>query len=136
METLKYTVIKNKKQYRRYCSLLEEFVCSENSARQDEAELLSLLIEKWDEEHSRQQELEPIPLLKTLMQEHELKARDLAEILKLSKSTVSKILNYHKGLSKETIRKLAVHFRLSQEAFNRPYSLAPEIGKNLRNTPA
>ena len=116
--------------------MLEEFVCSENSARQDEAELLSLLIEKWDEEHSRQQELEPIPLLKTLMQEHELKARDLAEILKLSKSTVSKILNYHKGLSKETIRKLAVHFRLSQEAFNRPYSLAPEIGKNLRNTPA
>lgn len=55
-----------------------------------------------------------------------LKAKDVGEILDLSKGTVSKILNYHKGLSKETIRKLSAHFELSQEAFNRPYDL---VGK-------
>lgn len=85
--------------------------------------MLTLLIEKWDNEHSSLMDLNPIELLKSLMTEHGLKSRDLAEILGLSKGTVSKILNYHKGLSKETIRKLADYFKLSQEAFNRSYRI-------------
>ena len=57
------------------------------------------------------------------MEENKLKPKDLIEILDLSKGTVSKILNYHKGLSKDTIRKLSHYFKISQEAFNRPYKL-------------
>ena len=37
------------------------------------------------------------------------------------------ILNYHKGLSKETIRKISDYFKVSQEAFNRPYKLVNMI---------
>jgi len=59
-----------------------------------------------------------------------LKPKDLIEILDLSKGTVSKILNYHKGLSKEIIRKLSDYFKVSQEAFNRSYKLINELKVN------
>ena len=48
--------------------------------------------------------------------------------------TVSKILNYHKGLSKETIRKLVDFFKVSQETFNRLYELINELNRHLRDT--
>jgi HTH-type transcriptional regulator/antitoxin HigA len=93
-----------------------------NETTQDEAELLTLLIEKWDSEHTTFQDTDPIQLLNALIEENSLKTKGLGEILHLSKGTISKILHYHKGLSKETIRKFATHFKLSQEAFNRPYN--------------
>lgn len=133
METLKYTIIKNEKQYKEYCDTLENLVCEEDQMYQDEIELLTLLIEKWDDENNSLMELDPIQLLKSLMTEQGLKSKDLVEILKLSKGTVSKILNYQKGLSKETIRKLSNYFKLSQEAFNRPYKLVNEINRHYRN---
>ena len=133
MESLKYTIIKNREQYNKYCNTLEKLVCNENKEIQDEIELLTLLIEKWDNEHNSLMDLNPIELLKSLMSEHKLKSKDLVEILGLSKGTVSKILNYHKGLSKETIRRLAKYFKLSQEAFNRPYKLINEVNRHFRN---
>ncbi|MCF8461337.1 MAG: helix-turn-helix domain-containing protein [Flavobacteriales bacterium] len=123
MAELKYSVIKTKKQYNDYCSTLEELVLSQNAAMQDEIELLTLLIETWDAEQSSFKEMDPIELLNALMQENGLKAKDLVDILELSKGTVSKILNHQKGLSKGSIRKLAEHFKMAQEAFNRPYEL-------------
>lgn len=121
METLKYTIIKTEEQYSNYCNIMEELLLKGDSALKDEIELLMLLIEKWDKEQNSFNDLNPIELIKSLMDENNLKAADLTRILGLSKGTVSKILNYHKGLSKETIRKLSEHFKVSQEAFNRPY---------------
>lgn len=123
MAELKYSVIKTKKQYNDYCNTLEELVFSQNADVQDEIELLTLLIETWDAKHASFKEKDPVELLIALMQENGLKAKDLVDILELSKGTVSKILNYQKGLSKESIRKLAEHFKMAQEAFNRPYDL-------------
>jgi transcriptional regulator with XRE-family HTH domain len=57
------------------------------------------------------------------MESHQLKAKDLVDMLGVSKSYVSEILNYTKGFSKVVIRKLAIYFKVSQEAFNRPYVL-------------
>ncbi|WP_026473358.1 helix-turn-helix domain-containing protein [Alkaliflexus imshenetskii] len=133
METLKYTVIKNVEQYKKYCDILEKLILSDNKASNDEIDLLTLLIEKWDVEHNTFNDSDPIELLKTLMEEHDLKAKDLVNILDLSKGTVSKILNYHKGLSKDTIRRLSDYFKLSQEAFNRPYKLIHEVNRHFRN---
>lgn len=124
METLKFTIIKSQAQYDRYCKVLEDLVLEDRN--QDEIDLLTLLIEKWDADHNTLNDSAPIDLLKALMDEHSLKAKDLVDILGLSKGTVSKILNYHKGLSKETIRKLANFFKVSQETFNRPYKLKNE----------
>ncbi|MCB0497461.1 MAG: helix-turn-helix domain-containing protein [Cyclobacteriaceae bacterium] len=133
METLKFTVIKDKKQYNSYCKTLEQLLISEGENVQDEIELLTLLIEKWDDEHNTFNDADPIELLKYLMDDHHLKAKDLVEILDISKGTISKILNYHKGLSKDTIRKLSEYFKVSQEAFNRPYKLINKVNRQFRD---
>ncbi|MEO5674655.1 MAG: transcriptional regulator [Chitinophagales bacterium] len=143
MESLKYKVIKTESQYDRYCRMLEELLDvthsqskgrnSKSKAANDEIELLTLLIEKWDEEHNTFEDSDPIELLHSFMEEHKLKAKDLAEILKVSKSLVSEILNYKKGLSKGIIRTLSAHFKVSQEAFNRPYKLISPVNSHLRN---
>ena len=130
---LKYTVIRNEKQYMKYCDILETLVFREKSTENDEIELLGLLIEKWDSEHNPSKDIEPIELLKFLMAENNLKATDLVSILNLSKGTVSKILNYHKGLSKDTIRRLSEYFKMSQKAFNKPYVLKNEINRRFTN---
>lgn len=123
--TLKYTVIKNKTQYKQYCRQLEELLDSGSRSKSvnDEIELLTLLIEKWDEEHNTFSDLDPIQLLQSLMSDHKMKAKDLVDLLGISKGYVSDILNYRKGLSKEVIRKLAEYFKVNQEAFNRSYEL-------------
>ncbi len=133
METLKYTIIKTEKQYSNYCDILEDLLLKDDSAYYDEIEMLTLLIENWDNEHNSFSDLNPVELIKSLMDENNLKATDLIKILGLSKGTVSKILNYHKGLSKDTIRKLSEHFKVSQEAFNRPYKLKNEVNRHYRN---
>ena len=133
MESLKYRIIKKQEQYDTYCNLLEDFLIQENVNLLDEIELLTLLIEKWDKEHNSFNELDPVQLIKALMEENRLKAKDLIGILELSKGTISKIVSYQKGLSKETIRKLSDYFKVSQEAFNRPYKLVNEINRHFRN---
>ena len=106
---------------------------SKSKALKDEIDLLTLLIEKWDAEHNTFEELDPIELVHSLMSEHNMKAKDLVELLGVSKGYVSDILNYKKGLSKEVIRKLADRFKVSQEAFNRPYKLIVPENSHLRN---
>jgi len=124
MEALKYKVIKTKSQYNQYCRELDRLIEGENSRTiQDEIELLTLLIEKWDSEHNTFKETDPIRLLASLMADHQMKPKDLVDLLNVSKGYVSEILHYKKGLSKEVIRKLSDYFKVSQEAFNRPYKL-------------
>ena len=133
METLKFTIIKSKEQYVKYCTILENLIVFDDTKSQDEIDLLTLLIEKWDSEHNTFSDSDPIEILKSLMTEHNLKAKDLVDILGLSKGTISKIINYHKGLSKDTIRKLSEYFKVSQETFNRPYRLINEVNRHFRN---
>ena len=133
MKTLKYTVIKGSEQYKKYCDTIEKLILRDHKETKDEIELLTLLIEKWDNEHNTFDDSDPIELLKALMENHNLQAKDLVAIMELSKGTISKILNYHKGLSKDTIRKLSDYFKVSQEAFNRPYKLINEVNKHFRN---
>jgi HTH-type transcriptional regulator/antitoxin HigA len=132
-KVMKYKIIKTERQYDKYCKVLEDLVFKNRKKDKDEVELLTLLIEKYDDENYPTPELDPIELLKSLMDEHKMKAKDLVEILNLSKGTVSKILNYQTGLSKETIRKLSERFKLNQEAFNRPYRLKDPINRKYKN---
>ncbi len=43
------------------------------------------------------------------------------------------MLNYKKGLSKETIRILSERFKLNQEAFNRTYELNVTVNAKFKN---
>ena len=125
MMALKYKVIKTKAQYREYTDILEQLVFSDIKDRNtnDEIDLLTLLIEKWDAAHNTFSDLDPIQLLHSLMEDHQMKATDLVQMLGVSKGYVSDILHYKKGLSKEVIRKLSAHFKVAHEAFNRYYKL-------------
>jgi HTH-type transcriptional regulator/antitoxin HigA len=135
METLKYKVITSESQYDTYCKALEAlvFIENKNQETEDEIELLTLLVETWDNHHRALNLADPIALLQSLMDEHKIKAKDLAEILGMSKGSVSDILNYQKGLSKEVIRKLSDYFKLRQEAFNRSYKLKSTYNHHLKN---
>jgi HTH-type transcriptional regulator / antitoxin HigA len=136
MEKLKYKVIGTKTQYSEYCRILEDLVFSDSKDRgiSDEIDLLTVLIEKWDAEHNTFDEIDPIRLLHSFMEDHKLKPKDLVTILGVSKGYVSEILHYKKGLSKEVIRRLAEYFKVTQEAFNRPYKLVSSI--NVQQTKA
>ena len=132
---MKITIIKSETQYKEYCDALEKLLEKGGNSKdvQDEIELLTLLIERWDAEHTTLNEVDPIELLHSLMHDKKMKAKDLVEILGVSKGLVSDILNYKKGLSKEIIRILSAHFKVSQEAFNRPYKLINPANSHLRN---
>lgn len=129
----KIKIIRTKKQYYDYCNLLESLVNSNKKKDRDDIELLTLLIKKWDEENLPKIDNDPIKLIKALMEVNSLKSIDLANILEVNKSTVSRILNYHKGLSKKSIRVLAEHFAIDQEALNKPYKLKNEVNKKFKN---
>lgn len=135
METLQYKIIKTDAQYNRYCDALETLVDSgkKTKAVQDEIELLNLLIEKYDADNNSFDDADPIELLKSLMKDHKMKAVDLANLLDVSEGLVSDILNYKKGLSKETIRILSEKFKLNQEAFNRPYELHVPVSPKFKD---
>ncbi|HEY5370191.1 MAG TPA: transcriptional regulator [Hanamia sp.] len=136
MEPLQYKIIKTDTQYNKYCNILESLVDGGKKSKviQDEVELLTLLIEKYDEEHNTFDDADPIELLKFLMKEHKMKAVDLAKLLYVSEGLVSDMLNYKKGLSKDTIRILSEKFKLNQEAFNRPYQLEITVNPKIKNT--
>jgi HTH-type transcriptional regulator/antitoxin HigA len=135
METLQYKIIKSERQYSDYCTTLERLASGDDQGEntQDEIELLTHLIEKWDAEHNSFEDADPIELLTALMSEKSLKAKDLTQILGVSKGLVSDILHYKKGLSKEIIRTLSGYFSVSQEAFNRPYKLKVPANSHLKN---
>jgi len=135
METLQYKIIKTDAQYNKYGNALEALVDSgkKNKAVQDEIELLTLLIEKYDAEHNTFDDADPIELLKSLMKDNKMKAVDLAKLLNVSEGLVSDMLNYKKGLSKDTIRILSERFKLNQDAFNRPYELQVPVSPKIKN---
>jgi HTH-type transcriptional regulator/antitoxin HigA len=137
MEKLKYKVIKSEKQYDEYCNILANLVAVPNITQElaDEIELLTLLIETWDQSHSSFKDVNPIEVLQSLMEENNIKATELAAILGISKSLVSDMLHYRRGLSKENIRKLAERFKVSQELFNRPYKLVSPLNTQLKKAP-
>lgn len=118
-------IIKNEQQYFAYCDELErlELMDSKTQAIENRIELLILLIEKWDDEHSTIPELNPVEYLKLLMDTNNLKSVDIQNKAGINKTTLSHILNYRRGFSKKNIRLLADFFKVSHDTFNKPYEL-------------
>jgi len=100
-----------------------------SSEQQDIIDYLTLLIEKWDEEHNTFTDADPIDLLRYLMGENKLKSVELAKPLSISASLMSDILRYRRGLSKGIIRMLAERFAVNLELFNKPYKLVCPVNR-------
>jgi HTH-type transcriptional regulator / antitoxin HigA len=137
-QTLKYTVIKTKTQYREYVKALEKLDELEEptNGQEEEIELLTLLIEKWDHDHNTFNDVDPITLIRSLMTEKGVRAVNIVHNSGVSKSLLSDILNYKKAMSKEVIRILADYFKISQEILNRPYALKKKTTQQLKSNRA
>jgi len=84
--------------------------------QRDYLNLLGLLIHEYEEKHVTIPDLGGVELLKALIQEFDLKQKDLVPIFK-TESIVSAVLNGHRQLTLEHITKLAQFFHVSPSVF-------------------
>jgi len=107
-------VLKTEEDYNHALSWLEKvFHAPIDSKEGDEAELLTLLIEKYEEEHYPIEAPDPIEAIKFRMEQMGMSNKELAEILGY-KSRVSEIFSRKRKLNLNMIRKL-------HEKMNIPY---------------
>ena len=88
----------------------------------DEAEILSLLIENYENEFYPIEAPDPIEAIKIRMEEMNLKQKDLVVFIG-AKSKVSEILNKKRRLTVEMIRNLSDGLRLSASLLIKDYNL-------------
>lgn len=89
----------------------------------DEAEILSLLIENYENEHYPIESPDPIEAIKIRMEELNMRQKNLVGIIG-GKSRVSEILNRKKRLTVDMIRELERVLQISASVLVNKYPLA------------
>lgn len=122
---MKYKKINTLDQYNKYCNIHEELFLLDNEKKQDEIDLLEILIEEYDNRIKKEtyQKLNPVELLKSLIIDSSLNQAAVAKKIKISSQLLSDILNYRRNISKEVVEKLSKFFAMSEEAFSRKYDI-------------
>jgi len=116
--------IKSDKDYRNALERLELiFDAPIDTKEGDEAEILSLLIENYENEHYPIEAPDPIEAIKIRMEELNMRQKDLVGIIG-GKSRVSEILNRKKRLTVEMIRELEKILQISASVLVNNYQLA------------
>ena len=97
---------------------IETFMHNENKTPEEGEyfELLITLIEKYEDEKYPIQTSSGLDVLKSLMQENNLKQKDLQNIIG-SKGVLSEIINGKREISKTNAEKLGEHFGLNYKVF-------------------
>lgn len=104
--------IKTEKDYENALERLEQIFDAKPGTKEgDELEILSILIEKYEDEHFPIDLPDPIEAIKFRMEQLGLKQTDLAEVIGF-KSRVSEVLNKKRKLSLEMIRNLSEHLSI------------------------
>ena len=99
-------MIKTEEDYQQALKRLERIFDSPiDSTERDEAEILSILIEKYEDEHYPIGPPDPIEAIKFRMEQMDMKKSDLAKIIGY-KSRVSEIFSGKRKLTLQMIRKL------------------------------
>jgi HTH-type transcriptional regulator / antitoxin HigA len=116
--------IKNEADYEAALKRLDKiFDAAADTKDGDEAELLSLLIDSYENEYHTIEAPDPIEAIKIRMEEMELKQQDLVGIIG-GKSRVSEVLNRKRKLTVEMIRNLTEALQLSAASLIKDYQLA------------
>jgi len=98
--------IKNEEDYTQTLNYIESLMDAKpNTPQMDELEVLTTLVEAYEEHHYRIEAPDPIEAIKFRMEQEGLKQKDLVTIVG-SKSRVSEILNRKRKLTIEMIRNL------------------------------
>src|SRR5687768_299904 len=119
--SMEWKVIKTEKEYQKALRRLEMiFDATRNSKEGDELELLSLLIDNYEQEMAPIEFPDPIEAIKFRMEQLGYKQKDLADALGL-KSRVSEILNRKRKLTLDMIRKLNEELGIPTDVLVREY---------------
>ncbi len=114
-------VIKTEEDYRKALKRLEEiFHSPADTVEGDEAEVLSILIEKFEDEHYPIEAPDPVEAIKFRMEQLEMDNNDLAKIIGY-KSRVSEIFNRKRKLTLKMIRNLHNKMNIPYEALLSDY---------------
>ena len=115
--------IKTAKDYRNALARLELiFDAAVNTKEGDEAEILSLLIENYENEHYPIEAPDPIEAIKIRMEELDMRPKDLVGVIG-GKSRVSEVLNRKKRLTVDMVRKLERLLQISASVLVNNYNL-------------
>ncbi|QOW09508.1 transcriptional regulator [Kaistella flava (ex Peng et al. 2021)] len=120
---MKIKPIKTEQHYFEALERLEEiFDAKENTPDGDEAEILSLIIDNFENEHYPIEAPDPIEAIRIRMEEMDLKQKDMVEIIG-SKSKTSEVLNRKKRLTLDMIRNLQEKLNLSASLLIKNYPI-------------
>lgn len=109
-------VIKTEEEYNRALERLEIiFDAPADTPDGDEAELLTILIEKYEDEHYPVEAPDPIDAIKFRMEQMNLDKKDLAKIIGY-KSRVSEIFNHKRKLTLKMIKNLHDKLKIPYES--------------------
>ena len=121
---MKIRPIKTEEDYEKALARLDEiFDASPNTKEGDEAEILALLIETYEDKYYPILDPDPIEAIKIRMEDMNLKQKDLVGVIG-GKSRVSEVLNKKKRLTVEMIRKLEKTLNISASVLVNSYQLA------------
>ena len=112
-------VIRTEKENERYVDILHDLdrrTKSLTRAEKELADLLTLLIEDFEERRYQLPRAGPLDVLRFLMDEHGLKQKDLADVFGTA-SIVSEVLSGKRELNKDHIKRLSERFHVSPELF-------------------
>ena len=113
---MKVKVIKTEEEYNQALKRLEViFNAPAGTTEGDEAELLTILIEKYEDEHYPIEAPDPIEAIKFRMEQMDMNNKDLAEIIGY-KSRVSEIFNRKRKLSLKMIKNLHEKMKIPYES--------------------
>jgi HTH-type transcriptional regulator / antitoxin HigA len=113
------TVIRTEAENERHIAMLEELDrkgSRMSAAERRMAELLTLLVEDFEEKHYTLKAASPIDILNELMLANDLKQKDLLDVFR-TPSIVSEVLRGKRRLTTEHIRRLSRRFHVSPEVF-------------------
>ena len=120
---MKYILIKTEKQYNQALERLNEiFDAKPNSKKGQEAELLTLLIENYEDQHHTIETPDPIVAVRIRMEELQLKQKDLIGVVG-SKGIVSEVLNRKRRLTVKMIRNLSERLKITPNVLIQDYEL-------------
>ncbi len=120
---MKIAPIRNKKDYQNALNRLESIFDSKKGTKEgDELEILSILIDRYENENFPIGMPDPIEAIKFRMEQMGMKQKDLAEVVGF-KSRVSEILNKKRKLTLEMIRKLNATLHIPTEVLVQDYQI-------------
>ena len=115
--------IKNKQDYQETLSVIDSLMSAKpNTEDMDKLEVLTTLVESYEEQYYKIDAPDPIEAIKFRMKQEGLKQKDLVSIVG-SKSKVSEILNKKRKLTIEMIRNLHNQLHIPVESLFLDYNI-------------